>query len=102
MKTKVGHDETFPNDLLEMIHQSLSIDQNVKNIEIPFYDQLQQANVCVICDRFITGTADYIGLTKVHFFNINKTFYSRIKQWTQFWIWINIQNMEASMGTDIK
>jgi hypothetical protein len=41
-----------------MIHQSLSTAQNGRNIEIPLYDQLHQANVCVICDRFITGTAD--------------------------------------------
>jgi len=58
MKTKIGQDETIPDDVLQMIHQSLSTEQNGRNIEIPLYDQLHQANVCVICDRFITGTAD--------------------------------------------
>jgi len=58
MKTKIGQDETIPHDLLQMIHQSLSTEQNGRNNEIPLYDQLHQANVCVICDRFITGTAD--------------------------------------------
>ena len=38
---------------------SLSLQKrNGRNIEITLYDQLHQANVCVICDRFITGTAD--------------------------------------------
>jgi hypothetical protein len=58
MKTKIGQDETTPDDLLQVIHQSISREQNGRNIEIPLYDQLRQANVCVICDRFITGTAD--------------------------------------------
>jgi hypothetical protein len=58
MKTKIGQDETIPDDLLQMIHKSLTTEQNGRNIEIPLYDQLHQANVCVICDRFITGTAD--------------------------------------------
>jgi hypothetical protein len=58
MKTKIGQDETIPDDLLQMILQSLSTEQNGRNIEIPLYDQLHQANVCAICDRFITGTAD--------------------------------------------
>jgi hypothetical protein len=58
MKTKIGQDETIPDDSLQMIHQSLSTEQNGRNIEIPQYDQLHQANVCVICDRFVTGTAD--------------------------------------------
>jgi hypothetical protein len=34
----------------------------MKNIEIPLYDEIHQANVCVcfcvICGRFITGTAE--------------------------------------------
>jgi len=58
MKTKIVQDETIPDDLLQMIHQSFSTEQNGINIEIPLYDQLHQANVCVICDIFITGTAD--------------------------------------------
>jgi hypothetical protein len=58
MKTEIGQDETIPDDLLQMIHQSLSTEQNGRNIEIPLYDQSHQANVCVICDRFITGAAD--------------------------------------------
>ena len=58
MKTKIGQDETIPHDLLQMIHQSLSTEHNGRNNEIPLYDQLHQANVCVICDRFITGTAE--------------------------------------------
>ena len=58
MKTKIGQDEEIPDEILQMIHQSLSTEQNGRNIEIPLYDQLHQANVCVICDRFITGTAD--------------------------------------------
>jgi hypothetical protein len=58
MKTKIGQDETIPDDLLQVIHQSISTEQSGRNIEIPLYDQLHQANVCVICDRFITGTVD--------------------------------------------
>jgi hypothetical protein len=57
MKTNIGQDETIPDNLLQVIHQSISTEQNGRNIEIPLY-QLHQANVCVICDRFITGTAD--------------------------------------------
>jgi hypothetical protein len=56
MKTKIGQDETIPDDLLQVIHQSISTEQNGRNIDIPLYYQLHQANVCVICDRFITGT----------------------------------------------
>jgi hypothetical protein len=53
MKTKIGQDETIPDDILQMIHRSNSNEQNGRNIEIPLYDQLHQANVCIICDRFI-------------------------------------------------
>jgi len=58
MKTKIGQDETISDDILQVIHRSNSNEQNGRNIEIPLYDQLHQANVCIICDRFITGTAD--------------------------------------------
>ncbi len=58
MKTKIGHDEIIPDNILEHIHQSLSTEENGETIEIPLYDQIHQANVCVICDRFITGTAE--------------------------------------------
>ena len=50
MKTKVGKDEAIPDDLLQMIHQPFSTEQNGRNIEIPLYDQLHQANVCVTCE----------------------------------------------------
>jgi hypothetical protein len=49
MKTKVGHDEIIPDNILDFIHQSLSTDKNEKNIEIPLYDQIHQVDVCVIC-----------------------------------------------------
>ncbi len=50
--------ETISDDILQVIHRSNSNEQNGRNSEIPLYDQLHQANVCIICDRFITGTAD--------------------------------------------
>ena len=46
MKTKIGQDETIPDDILQVIHRSNSNEQNGRNIEIPLYDQLHQANVC--------------------------------------------------------
>jgi hypothetical protein len=48
MKTKVGHDVIIPGNILDIIHQSLSTDENEKNVEIPLYDQIHQANFCVI------------------------------------------------------
>jgi hypothetical protein len=56
MKTEIGQDETIPDDV--MIHQCVFTEQNRKNIEIPLFDLLHQANVWVICDRSITGAAD--------------------------------------------
>ena len=32
MKTKIGQDETIPDDLLQVIHQSISTEQNGRNI----------------------------------------------------------------------
>jgi hypothetical protein len=58
MKTKIGHDELIPDNIMEQIHQLLSREENGEKNEIPLYDQIHQANVCVICDRFITGTAE--------------------------------------------
>ena len=40
MKTKIGQDETIPDDLLQVIHHSISTEQNGRNIDIPLYDQL--------------------------------------------------------------
>jgi hypothetical protein len=54
MKTKLGNAEKIPDALLEIIHQSLSTEQNGRNTELPSYDQFHQANVHVICDRLIT------------------------------------------------
>jgi len=58
MKTKVGPDEKIPDELLEKINKALSSYTTDNTVHIPIYDQLHQANVCVICDRFITGTAE--------------------------------------------
>jgi hypothetical protein len=58
MKTKIGHDELIPDNIMEHIHQLLSTEEDKEKMEIPLYDQIHQANVCVICDRFITGTAE--------------------------------------------
>ena len=38
MKTEIGQDETIPDDLLQVIHQSISTEQNGRNIEIPLYE----------------------------------------------------------------
>jgi hypothetical protein len=54
MKTKIGPDEKIPDELLEKINTSLSSYKTENTVHIPIYDQLHQANVCVICDRFIT------------------------------------------------
>jgi hypothetical protein len=64
MKTKVGPDEKIPDELLEKINASLSSYETEKSIQIPIYDQLHQANVCVMCDRFITGTAELFWIHK--------------------------------------
>ncbi len=58
MKTKIGANEKYPENILEQIKEKISLPKNGQNIGIPIYDQVHQANVCVICDRFITGTAD--------------------------------------------
>jgi hypothetical protein len=58
MKTKIGADEKKPEYLLEQIKETISLPKNGQNIGIPIYDQVYQAYVCVICDRFITGTAE--------------------------------------------
>jgi len=58
MKTKIGADEKIPEYLLEQIKETISLPKNGQNIGIQIYDQVHQANVCVICDRFITGTAE--------------------------------------------
>jgi hypothetical protein len=50
MKTNIGQDEEIPDEILQMFHQSLSTEQNGRNIEIILYDQLHQANVCVTCE----------------------------------------------------
>jgi hypothetical protein len=55
MKTKIGADEKIPEYLLEQIKETIALHKNGQNIGIPIYDQVHQANVCVICDRFITG-----------------------------------------------
>jgi hypothetical protein len=65
MKTKIGHDELIPDNIMEQIHQLLSREENGEKIEIPLYDQIHQANVCVICDRFITGTAELNWIKKI-------------------------------------
>jgi hypothetical protein len=57
MKTKIHHDEKISKEILEKIQQKLSEKENGRNIEIPIYNQIHQANVCVVCDRFIIGTA---------------------------------------------
>ena len=64
MKTKVGPDEKIPDELLEKINTSLSSYKTENTVHIPIYDQLHQANVCVICDRFITGTAELFWIHK--------------------------------------
>jgi hypothetical protein len=64
MKTKVGPDEKIPDELLEKINTSLSSYKSEKSVQIPIYDQLHQANVCVICDLFITGTAELFWIHK--------------------------------------
>ena len=64
MKTKVGPDEKIPDELLEKINASLSSYETEKSIQIPIYDQLHQANVCVMCDRFIIGTAELFWIHK--------------------------------------
>jgi hypothetical protein len=58
MKTKIGFDEKIPENILEQIKDIISLPKNGQNIGIPIYDQVYQANVCVTCDRFITGTAE--------------------------------------------
>jgi hypothetical protein len=58
MNTKNGADEKIPEYLLEQIKETISLPKNGQNIGIQIYDQVHQANVCVICDRFITGTAE--------------------------------------------
>jgi hypothetical protein len=58
MKTKIGADEKIPKYLLEQIKETISLAKNGQNIGVPIYDQVHQANVCVICDRIITGTAE--------------------------------------------
>jgi hypothetical protein len=65
MKTKIGYDELIPDNIMEQIHQLLSREENGEKIEIPLYDQIHQANVCVICDRFITGTAELNWIKKI-------------------------------------
>jgi hypothetical protein len=64
MKTKVGPDEKIPDELLEKINTSLSSYKSEKSVQIPIYDQLHQANVCVNCDCFITGTAELFWIHK--------------------------------------
>jgi hypothetical protein len=64
MKTKVGPDEKIPDELLEKINASLSSHKSEKSVQIPIYDQLHQANVYVICDHFITGTAELFWIHK--------------------------------------
>jgi hypothetical protein len=61
MKTKIGANEKYPENILEQIKEKISLPKNRQNIGIPIYDQVHQANVCVICDRFITGTAELNG-----------------------------------------
>ncbi len=58
MKTKIGADEKIPENILEQIKDIISLPKYGQNIGIPIYDQVHQANVCVICDRFITGIAE--------------------------------------------
>jgi hypothetical protein len=58
MKTKIAVDEKIPENIVKQIKDIISLPINGQNIGIPIYDQVHQANVCVICDRFITGTAE--------------------------------------------
>jgi hypothetical protein len=97
MKTKISQDETIPEDLLQMIHQSLSTEQNGRNIESPLYEQLHQANVCVICNRFITGTVDLNWIKKTHSSNIKQDLLFQVlivnsKNVTKFQILICMNN----------
>ena len=64
MKTKIGPDEEIPENLLDIIENSLSTPQENVIPYLPIYDQLHQANVCVICDRYITGINDLYWIKK--------------------------------------
>jgi len=64
MKTKIGPDEEIPENLLDIIENSLLTPQENVIPHLPIYDQLHQANVCVICDRYITGINDLYWIKK--------------------------------------
>ena len=64
MKTKIGPDEEIPENLLDIIENSLSTPQENVIPHLPIYDQIHQANVCVICDRYITGINDLYWIKK--------------------------------------
>ena len=64
MKTKIGPDEEISAHLLDMIKNSLWTLQENAIPQLPIYDQLHQVNVCVICDRYITGTKICTGSKK--------------------------------------
>ena len=70
MKTKIGPDEEIPENLLDIIENSLSTPQENVIPHLPIYDQIHQANVCVICDRYITGINDLYWIKKKHYFLI--------------------------------
>ena len=58
MKTNIGNDELFSNEIRETINNVIRDPNNGKAIQIPIYEQCHQANVCVCCDRFICGTEE--------------------------------------------
>jgi hypothetical protein len=68
MKTKIGPDEEIPENLLDIIKNSLSKPQENVISHLPIYDQLHQANICVICDRYITGINDLYWIKKKKIF----------------------------------
>jgi hypothetical protein len=58
MKTKIGHDELFSDEIREAVTKVVGDSNNGTEVQIPIYEQCHQANVCVCCDRFICGTEE--------------------------------------------
>ena len=63
MKTKIEADEHLTKDVREKIGLNTRNVTTNGNIS-PLYDQIHQSNVCVCCDRFITGTEELNWINK--------------------------------------
>jgi len=73
LKTRIPHDEQLSHEILGFIQKQGKIKGSGDSSSFPLYEQCHQANVCVCCDNFISGTDE------LHW--IKKTILLQQKSW---------------------